>query len=77
VYIHLKLISQFLSDFVDKRGAVIGKTSKEDLRQFYDLSDEDKEEESKDSELRYKSHLKKYIPVRVEKVYFSKKKLTV
>ncbi|XP_031562221.1 ESF1 homolog [Actinia tenebrosa] len=30
--------------FVDKRGAIIGKTSKEDLQQFYDLSDDDKEE---------------------------------
>ncbi|EDO33365.1 predicted protein [Nematostella vectensis] len=27
--------------FVDKRGAVVGKTSKEDLHQFYDLSDDD------------------------------------
>ncbi|XP_032228772.2 ESF1 homolog isoform X2 [Nematostella vectensis] len=29
--------------FVDKRGAVVGKTSKEDLHQFYDLSDDDQE----------------------------------
>jgi len=31
---------------VDKRGAAIGKTTKEDLHQFYDLSDEDKDENS-------------------------------
>ena len=30
----------YLSDFVDKRGSKVKKTSKEDLRKFYAMSDE-------------------------------------
>ena len=33
-------------DFVNKRGAASGKTTKEDLHQFYDLSDEENDENS-------------------------------
>jgi len=36
----------FLEDFVDKRGAALGKTTKEDLHQFYDISDDENAENS-------------------------------